>query len=85
VKAVTPRCGVWPNDTSSGLENDHYHNFGCASQQNFAAMIANPADLVRPREMAPSHGARRAKVISDYGQGNDTKSNVVLISSDLGD
>ena len=51
-----------------------YHNFGCAAQQNLAAMVANPADLIRPQPMAPANGARRAKVITDYGAGRQTPS-----------
>jgi hypothetical protein len=35
--------------------------------------------------MGPSLGARRAKVISDYAQGLDTKSATVLIDSGVGD
>ena len=41
-------------------------NFGCAQQQNLAAMVANPADLVRPQPMTPADGGRRADVIKKY-------------------
>jgi pilus assembly protein CpaD len=84
VKAVVPHCGIWPEGTESNFRNSQVHNFGCAAQQNLAAMVANPADLLRPQPMAPSHGARRAKVISDYGQGAETKSNTMLIDSGIG-
>jgi pilus assembly protein CpaD len=84
VKAAAPHCGIWPEGAESTLRNSQYHNFGCSAQQNLAAMVDNPADLLRPRPMAPAHGARRAKVISDFGQGNDTKSNMTLIDTDLG-
>ena len=85
VKAVAPRCGIWPEGDGSDYRNAQSHNFGCASQQNLAAMVANPADLVRPQPMGPASGARRAKVITDYGNGMDTKSNVVLIASGIED
>jgi pilus assembly protein CpaD len=85
VKAVTPRCGIWPDGDGSDHRNAQSFNYGCSSQQNLAAMVANPADLVRPQPLGPANGARRAKVITDYGQGVDTKSNVVLIPSGIED
>jgi pilus assembly protein CpaD len=82
VKAVASECGIWPS-TTPGNENSQYYNFGCAAQQNLAAMVANPADLVAPQPMAPANGARRAKVITDYSQGADTKSATTLIESSV--
>ena len=39
-----------------------YANFGCAQQRNLAAQIANPADLLGPRTMAPRGcGAARGR------------------------
>ena len=83
VKATTPTCGIWPETDPATGNNPQPHNFGCASQQNLAAMVANPADLIRPRELAPANGARRAKVITDYSQGADTQSDVELLDSDI--
>jgi pilus assembly protein CpaD len=57
-------CGQWPDDlgAASGianLENLTHANFGCAHQQNIAAQIANPMDVVRPaRETAPDSTQR---------------------------
>jgi pilus assembly protein CpaD len=84
VKAVTPKCGLWPESAPNTHRNSDYHNFGCAAQQNLAAMVANPADLVAPQPMAPASGARRAKVITDYGNGTETKSDTSLIDSGVG-
>lgn len=84
VKAVTPKCGLWPETSPNTLRNESYHNFGCAYQQNLAAMVANPADLVAPQPMGPANGARRAKVITDYSSGEETKSSSTLIESGLG-
>jgi pilus assembly protein CpaD len=85
VKAVAPSCGIWPETTSGSNENGQYYNFGCATQQNLAAMVANPADLIAPQPMQPANGARRAKVLSDYAQGADPKSATTLIDSSVGD
>ncbi len=72
VKAVAPLCGIWPETSPSNNENQQYHNFGCAAQNNLAAMVANPADLVRPRPLGPAHGGRRAHVIQVYAEIGNT-------------
>lgn len=83
VKATVPRCGVWPGGGETTYRNADYPNLGCAQTQNLAAMVANPADLIRPQPTQPAHGARRAKVITSYGQGEETRSNTTLIESGL--
>jgi pilus assembly protein CpaD len=84
VKAVTPECGLWPEDSTATGDNSPYYNFGCAQQHNLAAMLANPADIVAPRAIEPASGARRAKVLSDYAKGAETKSGNALIGSEIG-
>jgi pilus assembly protein CpaD len=84
VKAVVPHCGIWPDGGLADYRNAEYHNLGCASQHNLAAMVDNPADFVRPRAMTPADGSRRADVISKYRRGEDPKSNIMLIDSSLG-
>ena len=73
ISAVAGPCGLWPEDLgpidlNHGYnENKPYHNFGCATQRNLAAMIDNPADLEQPRpESARLYGAahRRVREIS---------------------
>jgi pilus assembly protein CpaD len=69
VTAMTNECGQWPSDLMTGpsvIENRNYENFGCASQQNLAAQIANPNDLVGPRGMSPIDAQNRAAVIDAY-------------------
>lgn len=69
VTAITDQCGQWPNDLVTGpsmIQNKNYENFGCASQQNLAAQIANPTDLVGPRGMTPIDATNRATVIQTY-------------------
>lgn len=66
-KAMTGACGEWPADLSDDtFGNKNWYNFGCASQNNLAAQVANPTDLIAPRGMTPIDAAQRAKVISDY-------------------
>jgi pilus assembly protein CpaD len=47
-------------------------NFGCANQHNLAAMIADPRDLIQPREMGDGNAARRTAVIGHYERGEVT-------------
>jgi pilus assembly protein CpaD len=70
-------CGLWPRDLGptydlEHFENRDYWNFGCAYQQNMAAMVENPADLVQPREETPAYAARRALMLGKYRQGVPT-------------
>lgn len=64
--ASTNACGQWPKDLLATAANRHYANFGCASQNNFAAQVANPADLLGPRASSPIDAERRGIVIDDY-------------------
>ncbi|MFK0206878.1 CpaD family pilus assembly protein [Agrobacterium sp. NPDC090283] len=67
VTAMTGQCGQWPEDLSDNtFGNKNWYNFGCASQSNLAAQIANPMDLVGPRGMSPIDAERRAVVIDTY-------------------
>ncbi|OBZ97238.1 pilus assembly protein [Pararhizobium polonicum] len=67
VTATTAPCGNWPKDlVSNTVENRNYENFGCASQANLAAQVANPMDLIGPRAMSPIDAVRRGQVIKDY-------------------
>ena len=72
LKAHAPECGIWPEDIGRTTTDRSYYNFGCAQQQNLAAMIENPADLVRPRDMTSADGAQRARVIDEYRAGQDS-------------
>lgn len=67
MSASTEPCGNWPEDVlAKSEENRNYHNFGCATQSNLAAQIANPADLIGPRGMTPIDAARRSTAIEAY-------------------
>jgi pilus assembly protein CpaD len=74
VTAITDECGQWPSDLNGPTvaQNRNYENFGCASQQNLAAQIANPTDLVGPRGMSPIDAANRATVIQTYRDDGNT-------------
>ena len=75
VKATTHPCGEWPSDILHTTDNTNWENFGCATQSNLAAQIANPTDLVAPRGMTPIDAKRRTTVIGLYRDGKSTASN----------
>lgn len=73
VTAMTGQCGQWPEDLNSNTSsNKSWYNFGCASQSNLAAQIANPMDLVGPRGMSPINAERRSLVLDKYRAGKNT-------------
>lgn len=63
---VASACGEWPKNIAPNMANTQYHNFGCAYQNNLAAQIANPADLVGPRAMTPPDAEARANALERY-------------------
>jgi pilus assembly protein CpaD len=82
IQAVAGPCGQWPDNLGPGLignerypllesENVPYWNFGCATQHNLAAAVANPEDLVQPRPETPPYASRRQTVVDKYRQGQD--------------
>jgi pilus assembly protein CpaD len=66
VTASTGQCGQWPEDLSMTSANENYYDFGCSTQNNLAAQIANPGDLLGPRKESPIDAENRGKVIADY-------------------
>lgn len=73
-QAETPKCGqAWESLTAT-RDNRAYENFGCAVAANMAAQVANPEDLVRPRDMTPADAGRRDTVLGKYRRGEITSS-----------
>lgn len=78
IKAVAGPCGLWPEDLGPNIdnsaynENRPYHNFGCATQRNLAAMVDNPADLEQPRPETPAYTPRRTAAFEKYRKGEST-------------
>ena len=72
VRAVVPQCGTqWGSLTRSGA-NAVPSNFGCAVNANLAAQIANPRDIIQPRDMTPTDAGRRSVVFDNYRNGRIT-------------
>ncbi|PZO69231.1 MAG: pilus assembly protein CpaD [Sphingomonas taxi] len=66
MKAYTNKCGRWPSDIGDTADNKHWANFGCSMQNNLAAQIANPADLLGPRAPGEIDAENRGAAIGNY-------------------
>ena len=80
---LNSQCGLWTEDLASGsstngMNNRPYDQFGCTTQQNFAAQVDDPLDLVRPRRVTAADLAKRRKDIEQVRDDADpsTKWNV---------
>jgi len=51
-KAYVPGCPDWSAKSDFNPNNGLSSNYGCATNSNFAAMIANPEDLLRGSDTA---------------------------------
>jgi pilus assembly protein CpaD len=71
--ASTNVCGTWTQDLSKTADNATPRNFGCAVQQNIAAMVADPRDLLGPRPMDGMDVDRRTAVLGHYEKGEITQ------------
>lgn len=61
--ASVPNCPNWSKHTEANYNSSNHPGYGCATNGNLAAMVADPEDLVRGRESSPrnDNGAGRPK------------------------
>ena len=69
-----PECGAFERGFNPDMDNMPHSNWGCALQRNRAAMVQNPADLVRARPASGRDGSRAADVLDKYQRGAATGS-----------
>ncbi len=72
LRAHVPDCSAEPRNLGSRFSNLPTGGFGCAVTANMAAQIANPRDILTPRELQPSDSGRAAVVFALYRQGKQT-------------
>jgi len=75
IVARTDQCGEWPDQLADTSQNRNYENFGCATQQNLAAIVDNPLDFAYPRASTPADAARRSDVLEKYRKGAPYQTN----------
>lgn len=72
-EARAPECApLWEQDLAHQSNNQPWASFGCATQANLAALVEDPADLLRPRAEAPRDAGRRDTVLDRYRAGQPT-------------
>ncbi len=74
--ATPSECGVWSGLKSAEYRNLRSPNMGCATMNNYAAMIADPHDLIAPSQTAPVDGEFAARAVELYRAGEMTASQV---------
>jgi len=72
--AKGPDCPDWSENLARDPKNLPWPNMGCATQQNLAAMVADPQDLLGPRPETPRPSERRDVVWGKYVAGESTGS-----------
>lgn len=72
--ATPSACGVWTGTMARDFKNLRSPNYGCAMQNNLAAMIADPRELVEPAGMTPADSNARTRMIDAYRKGAKTSS-----------
>jgi pilus assembly protein CpaD len=71
--ARSQACGDWSENEAFTIDNTTPKNFGCSTQHNLAAMVADPRDLLGPGAMGPVDTNRRAVVMDHYQKGETTQ------------
>jgi pilus assembly protein CpaD len=72
--ATPSACGVWEGMRERDYRNMRSPNFGCATQNNLAAMIGDPHDLVEPAAMSDPDSATRIRGVEKFRKGEVTSS-----------
>lgn len=61
-----PPCPNWSEPPGAEYTNAYRSNWGCAAATNLGLMVANPADLVSGRSLAPAEGMPAAAAVNRY-------------------
>lgn len=66
LEAVPPPCPSWWTETLGPWQNEPWPQYGCANERNLAAMVDNPEDLAKGRDMSPALGSKAATSMRRY-------------------
>lgn len=72
--ATPSECGIWKGVRSAEYRNLRSPNMGCATMNNYAAMIADPHELIAPANVDPRDGDAVVRAIELYRAGEVTAS-----------
>ena len=65
-RASVPGCPDWSRPANPNFNNQTMSNFGCAVNANYAAMVADPNDLVQGREGGTTDLTTGARAVQSY-------------------
>lgn len=83
--ATPSACGLWNGLQDRDSRNLRSPNFGCSTQNNLAAMIADPRDLIAPPDMTDPDSEFRILGVEKYRAGTVTSTERDgLIEADTG-
>ena len=74
--ATPSPCGIWEGLREADRRNIRSPNFGCATQNNLAAMIADPRDLIEANTLTDPDSNIRIRGVNAFRQGEDSSSQV---------
>lgn len=66
MQASVPGCPDWTRNSSQEFDSNTSSNFGCATNSNLAAMVANPEDLVHGEAVGVTDQIRAGKAINAF-------------------
>jgi len=70
--AQTKPCGAWPENLRANQFNESGTAFGCAVQQNIAAMVSRPEDFEASRAMTSVRSSSQNPALDRYNDGKWT-------------
>jgi pilus assembly protein CpaD len=70
--ADVPNCPDWRRPSQPEFAASTMSNFGCATNRNLAAMVADPADLVQGREINGNDPLTISRAIKTYREKDPT-------------
>jgi pilus assembly protein CpaD len=65
-RAEVPGCPNWSTPASPNYENRTTSNFGCSVNSNYAAMVANPEDLIHGRDGSGIDAFTASRAVESY-------------------
>ncbi|GJL93902.1 MAG: pilus assembly protein [Hyphococcus sp.] len=74
--ATASECGIWSGIKAREYANLASPNYGCATQNNIAAMLADPHDLIAPADGSPRDAAAIVRAFEAYREGETTVSEI---------
>ncbi|MEO1252379.1 MAG: CpaD family pilus assembly lipoprotein [Pseudomonadota bacterium] len=81
--ATPSACGDFSGIAERDARNLRAPNFGCATQNNLAAVLADPHDLVAPAAVAPRDAMASSRGVAAYRTGETTSSDAEQIEADV--